>query len=33
MILSDFLLACTIWTALIFVGAWAYFGAHWIGLL
>ncbi len=30
---SNFLLACTIWTALIFVGAWAYFGAQWIGLL
>lgn len=30
---SDFFLACFVWTALIFVGAWAYFGAEWIGLL
>ena len=30
---SNFLLACTIWTVLIFVGAWAYFAAQRIGLL
>ncbi len=30
---SDFFLACLIWTALLALGAWAYFSAEWIGLL
>ncbi len=36
MILSDFFLACFIWTALILLVAWVYLlylSAQWIGLL
>jgi len=32
-ILSDFLLACTVWLALILLVGWAYFSAQWMGLL
>ncbi len=30
---SDLLLACLIWTALLALVAWAYLSAQWIGLL
>jgi len=31
-ILSDFLLACAVWTALILIVAWVWFSAQWLGL-
>ncbi len=30
---SDFFVACAIWTVLLALVTWAYFGAQWIGLL
>ncbi len=32
-LLSDFLLACTVWTALILLVTWVYLSAQWLGLL
>jgi len=32
-ILSDFLLACTVWTGLLALVAWVWLSAQWLGLL